>query len=82
MHLAFVDKQFYKVFFKPTVSIPIDAANIVAEHVLAVIGKFHGRTVVVRLMIAAEITLHVVAHVQIGGFQAIQKFVVDYFCHK
>ena len=59
MHLPFIRKQFEKMLLKTTIQIPIDAPDIVSEHIFPIIGKFYRLSVRMYEMFAAEKPRHI-----------------------
>ena len=45
VHLTLIGEQFEEEFFKAAVKIPVDATNIVTQHIFAVVREFYGLTV-------------------------------------
>ena len=63
VHLPFVCKQLKEVFFKTAEQVPVYSAYVVAQHILAVVGKFHRLAVSFNKVLSAEKTCKVAPEV-------------------
>ena len=79
VHLPFVCEQLQKVLFKTAVQIPVDAADVVSQHVFAVIGKFHRLSVCFHEMLSAEEAVQIAPQIERARLQAAEKFIVYVF---
>ena len=76
VHLPLIGKQLDKVFLKTAVQIPVDPADIVAQHILPVIRKLHGLSVGAHQMLAAEESAEILAQIKRKCLQPAEKLVV------
>ena len=69
-------EQLKEEFFKTAVKIPVDASNVIAEHVFAVVSELNGLTVGAHKVLTAEETAKVCSQLQRERFQTTEKLIV------
>ena len=76
LHLPLVGKQLDEVLLKTAVQVPVDAADVIPQHILPVIGKLHGLPIGVDQMLTAEVPAEIPAEVECKRLQTTEECVV------
>jgi hypothetical protein len=76
MHLAFIRKKLQEKLFKTAVQIPVDTANVISKHILAIVREFYSLTVGAHEMLSAKESAKVGTKLKRQRFKSAEKGIV------